>query len=492
MDQFWGDPDSAADFSVEVAVAGPDLAVLQNSIRVYPSGSPGAVVVAMEDATIEVTVKNVGDKRFPDDTSLGAIYIVALAVWDIRGEGVLDTKEAKRLGRAVLQADQFQVLLPALLPGEAYTVKIPQDVLDIPRREGYLFTSTAYSDELEINFLAVPRDLLACKSNSANNKGIFRPFGPVPRKKVALNCISELWTVGMAGMLNGSLGAEFARDIFSVLHDLGSTYLMLVVELKAAAEERDPIEGFKTLGKLFLRMGKAILKAGWKSARNVVKVVSLAQAMSNEWNNVGCGAVFPEVKVLIWSMMQGMLEELNSLGEKVFGSLAGCHVDVLVTDSTGRRVTIRLDGTVESGMPEAVAFRIEDVNTGAAVVPQSDTHTFQVLGQEVGTARVGLIQRRLNESVSTVIYDEVPQQQGSAAIVTVGPTTTEYPLQVDVNGDGTIDETRSPSSVDISSPPPVAPLVFVTASLPDAQVGIPYSVKLEAAGGQPPYLFTLA
>jgi len=495
---FGGNPDSAADFIVERPARGPDLAVL--AIRAFTPEDPQGLPTQGKESFIEITIQNVGDTELP-----ASQYVVSVTVWDLKGEPKdepHDTFEAKEHGRALIDVAGFLIDLPRIPPQpdpkSIMTIMLPT----VGKR--FAFTSARYSDELRVMFLPPFPGAPAFDSNPDNDVKVLGPdqFRVVAGSgRTALNCMEEIWTVTMTTITTlAVVGAVKLTTPAAIgLAAATATYLVLQIsvelffEFTLALAQGRPIEAGEILAKAVTHIAILGLKLTESAS---AAVFSLIRVAINEWNGVGCLALIPlsDAKQLIWSLIQGFQKGLNTLIREtrdVFWFLGGSPVDLLVTDTAGRRVAVRFDGTVESEIPEAAASRIGDVSTGVITLLRSDTYAFQVSGLDTGTARVGLIQPRLDGSVSTVLYEDVPQQQKSSATVVVGPTTTEYPLQLDVNGDGTTDETRPPSSMEVFSPPPVPPLVFVTTSLPDAEVGTPYSVQLEATGGKPPYRFTL-
>ncbi|MBI3301250.1 MAG: hypothetical protein HYZ72_04120 [Deltaproteobacteria bacterium] len=432
--------------------------------------------------------------------------MVAIVVWDVQGQG-FDSTMAKRAtaGRWPTWSESVPIALTSsLAPQESRDVPIP-----------FIFTSSFFSDELEVRFLPPYEGAPAFDSNPDNDFKDMIPLYVQSGTTTDLeHCMSEVKTVqrmaihlailafagGLPAAQEDAITAgiipeiislnltEMKLTLFRLLYTAGTTLRDLSAAYDQAVKEGKILEA--------AAMGAGVIAAivGEILHKHVDLVLGLVKIFWYEFAGTGCLALLPspsDAKALVSSLLQGFQEGLEAAAQEVFWFLAGSPIDLLVTDSARRRVAVRLNGTVESEISEAVAFRIDDASTSVIAIPRSDTCTLQVLGLDTGTARIGVIQPRLDGNVSTVIYEDVPQQQGSSNSAVVGPATTEYPLQIDLDGDGTTDESRVPSSIDVFSLPPVSPLVFVSTSLPDAEVGTPYSFKLEAMGGKPPYQFTL-
>jgi murein DD-endopeptidase MepM/ murein hydrolase activator NlpD len=466
---------------------GPDLAVDEASIAAFPVGSPDGIPVAGEKSTIKVRVGNVGTAAMP-----ASLYTVAVSVWDVRGTGDLDTKQAGEIGRALLQFDSFQVAIPSLAPQDEFTLHLPGDGQNAPQMDGYLFSSTAYSDELQIEILPVFRNGPVADSNLLNNIGVLRPFRPALSSDVAWNCIDELWTVGSASLLNGSAIAETAAELVEVFYEGGIAMQLALHDLRDAVRSGDVSLTFHSLGKLLVQLGRTLLIAVGKGAGSLLlMVMDVGQAISNEWNHVGCAAVYPETKVLLSSLLNSMFQVLNSVGIKVFGFVVGSPVDVTVADAEGSRVTARFDGTVEVGIQGAAAFRNQEVGLDVIGVPGQGRYRVDVVGRDAGTARIGVVQPREDGSIAVLTYDGVQQQAGSLSTLEIDANSTDYLLRVDVDNDGTVERMLPPTSTEFLEPEAVAPLQIVTTDLPEPIAGESYAFQLRAAGGKPPYVFAI-
>ena len=128
---FGGNSDSAADFIIDIPTTGPDLAVEEQTIHAY--SAQNSILEAGEDAVIEFRVKNVG--RQP---SQAGIFLIGVRVWDKNEPDNLNTPEARKLGRAVIQLDGFHVLIPALPPDGTHMIHLPEDALETPKPRAYI------------------------------------------------------------------------------------------------------------------------------------------------------------------------------------------------------------------------------------------------------------------------------------------------------------------------------------------------------------------
>jgi hypothetical protein len=403
----------------------------------------------------------------------------------------------------VVQFDNFHVLVPFLPPGGTTKIKIPQDSIGIDDPPAYIFLSSAYSDQVEVNLFPPYLGASNPDVDMRNNSGSSTPgeIRPVLSTNNAFRCLGEISALASAALLTPAtpLAAGVAIT-FQAAYGLGTSVLKFVYDMRDVS--RDPnltaLEAFKILGKLLWGLAKTVwgvisstFEGGLKIIVYIGKAIRVGDVVYKEWDGIGCAAVYPEARLLLQSMTEGIWEEANNLGDNVFGFFGGSPVDFLVIDSNGRQLVLRSDGTVDSSIPDAAAVRIAGIDLNLITLPASDAYTFQVRGLEVGSAEVGIVQGKNDGSVVTVAYGEVAQQPGSSASVDMNSSTTDYLLQIDADGNNTIDESLAPDSIDILSPPIVPPLGFSTVSLPQAEVGMPYSFKLDATGGKPPYRFIL-
>ena len=480
---FGGNAAGAADFIVDRPASAPDLAIL--SIRPFTPDDPQGRLVQGKDSFIEVKIQNVGTADLPASN-----YLISVTVWDLKSTG-LNTTEANKNGRALIDSYGFPIALPRISPNEIKTIFLPT----VGRQ--LVFSSALFSDELRVVFLPAFPEAPAFDSNPDNDVAVLGPgqFQVISIEgRVVLNCAEEIWAVTTTVISTAILLGNI-----SILTPLGITYVSATAAYAVTKISTELFFEFQlavSQGR-YIEAGQVLSRAITNTALLVAKLVdpatvvlSLLPVAATEIQNVGCLKLLQDsdAKKLMWSLFQGLLQDAASLFRDVFWFLGGSPIDLVVMDSAGRRVAVRFDGTVESEILKAVAFRIGDASTRVIAIPGSDTYTFNVLGSDIGTARVGLMQPRLDGHVSTVIYEDVPVRQNSSATVVVDSTTTEYPLHIDLNGST---ETRSPTSIEISSPVSTSPLVVATSSLPVASLQIPYSFALEASGGKPPYRFTV-
>ncbi|MBI3245244.1 MAG: hypothetical protein HYZ50_01915 [Deltaproteobacteria bacterium] len=488
-------------FTVVQPSAGPDLAVCTpdrpvctgvHTIKAY-SVANSSKLEAGEDSTVEFVIQNVGDQA----SQLG-IYLVNVKVWDVNNSPEsLDTPVARQQGRAKIQDDSFHVLMPFLAPGEMTTIRIPQDSIDVDAPPNYIFSSSAYSDQLEVNFLPPYSGAFDPDVDRSNNSG-FVNIRPALSVNDAFRCLGGIGVLA-SGAIFATGGAPAAIGI-AAAYGVSTTSLRFIYDIRDAS--RDP---HLTKSEIFEVMGRAywgLAKTTWSLVSNgfignlkisdyMKTTLALTLDAEQAWDAIGCTTVFPETRLLFQAMARGVWKKAHELGDSVFGFFGGSPVDFLIIDSSGRQLVLRPDGTVDSSIPDAAAVRIEGIALNLITLPAGDAYTFQVRGLEVGSAEVGIVQGKNDGSVVTVAYGEIAQQPGSSASVDINSSTTDYLLQIDADGNNTIDESLAPDSIDILSPPVVPLLGFSTASLPQAEVGIPYSFKLDVAGGEPPYRFTL-
>lgn len=155
---------------------------------------------------------------------------------------------------------------------------------------------------------------------------------------------------------------------------------------------------------------------------------------------------------------------------------AGLTATLRVTDHTDGTIYIddndlltiaNLHGLLLKSNPNAQFGMVTD-----ATYP----YTIEIEGNGSGMVDFHFIHEKLDGSTAIVSYAGITTTEQSIASVTYGPSTTSYPLNLDVNGDGLVDETIDPSLVKASPQSPTG----LTASVINREIQLSWTANPES------------
>ncbi|MBI4336543.1 MAG: IPTL-CTERM sorting domain-containing protein [Chloroflexi bacterium] len=418
----------------------PSTFDLEVTMVVSVNALGGGIPVQGEPAVIEIGVRNVGNQSIP--MSLADLFI---AVEDLAGEGLADIPFVQRLdGADLFQAEIRRVVVPTLAPNATGTIRVGQAA-----GAEFAFLSAAYSDRLRVQ-------LLFSDDNLTNNGGELAPLGILPSLDTALNCISEMFTVGLAP---AAVGAESTAVTLTALGtDLAAGGAIDYYQLSSAIKERDVDSAANKVATQTLRlsrvgaqavgketMGKALgyTKLGW----------GVMNAAKNEANFSGCGEAFAIVPRMMGEMVKDLVRQgfimLQETGQKIWLFLAGSPVNLIVEDSAGLESFATHDGDTGEAIPYSFVLLLDmEPKVKAVVVLGDDSYDIRVVGVDEGVTHLVILQPTAQGSLVSSEFVDIPTKADSVVSTTIGPQTAQVTVELDMDGDGVIDETRLPDNVE--------------------------------------------
>lgn len=118
-----------------------------------------------------------------------------------------------------------------------------------------------------------------------------------------------------------------------------------------------------------------------------------------------------------------------------------------ITDSIGNVSQVTADDFIESSIPGSGVYRIG--STTSIFVPDGQLYLIEVSGQQDDDS-ADLRLREIVQDVitTTILFKDIPINVGSVATMTYDPAGGEIPhLNVDLEGDGVVDEVKAPDAV---------------------------------------------
>ena len=121
-----------------------------------------------------------------------------------------------------------------------------------------------------------------------------------------------------------------------------------------------------------------------------------------------------------------------------------CPADALITDENGRKVGI-LKGLEVNDIPNATMNIINDMEV--YYLPSDGKYSVQTTGTGNGTQDLSILISEGDGKISHIIYKDNLIQIGSKTYCFIGQGNTNYTMNIDVDGDGTIDQTKEPDYI---------------------------------------------
>jgi hypothetical protein len=119
----------------------------------------------------------------------------------------------------------------------------------------------------------------------------------------------------------------------------------------------------------------------------------------------------------------------------------------MVTNGNSQRVGFLDDGSVVNEIADAEVLQAGD-GRKLVMYPGDDTESVRVTGSGTGHFDLTLAIAKQDMSIYNVKYRNVSVLPDTVG--TIDATGTAYPLEVDDDGDGTVDRVESPSEITVS------------------------------------------
>lgn len=142
-----------------------------------------------------------------------------------------------------------------------------------------------------------------------------------------------------------------------------------------------------------------------------------------------------------------LLYELMGIGINANGVMIGSPAYIIVENSSGQRAGFLDDGSVVQEIQGAQIVRTDELKI--VLYPGTDTQTIRVRGTGVG--EIDLLFAFMNGDIAIKAqYLNVPTNP--SMVGTIDTDDSSYVMQIDENGDGSIDATKAPDSLTVSRP----------------------------------------
>jgi len=406
------DPDQAI---LSITLTGKGM-VLEPDLKIYLISFPGSPV-AMKPSTVQLKVINDGSKKSSPGNLQVALCVLRENIEPFQGD-MID----------IGKLDSIEV-------GEIITVSFP-----------YTFISNAYSKYLDVTI--IPE---ACMDANLENNSIRIDFFPLPNINAYLNYVGEITTVMSLGLLGGQGDLKFAKDLtFFVWDKVQDSY-----GLSDALREGDVKKVITIFTELAWDSGKEIFRVSGRALigklMSYVKLVySMIDAARNEGRFLGCGEVVPRAWEILKELPKILWERIKTSGESMFFFIVDSPADIIVEDSSGNTTTI-VEGVITEGIENSFGIGFE--NHKAIAILGNDVYTVKVKGTSTGECGLSVFKPDSDDNLMTVTYEKLPTTDNSEATLIVGQDISDYTFNLDNDGDGIVDETRTPDTLEGTTPP---------------------------------------
>jgi hypothetical protein len=126
----------------------------------------------------------------------------------------------------------------------------------------------------------------------------------------------------------------------------------------------------------------------------------------------------------------------------ILSAWVSCPVDILIVDEQGNRAGY-LDGTIYEEIKGSEVVVVDDQKL--VLIPWDSSYTVMLSGTDVGTMDFEMILPGAENTAKIVEYQDVPVSPTTEATIDVNSGNQDYVMMTDNNGDGQIDEERSPN-----------------------------------------------
>ncbi|QXD15897.1 peptidoglycan DD-metalloendopeptidase family protein [Rhodocaloribacter litoris] len=391
----------------------PDLTI--RSIY-YPQAT------ALIPASVEFDVMNVGNVR----TSAGKLQVALLVLTD----------DLKASQGEIIDLGTFD----PLEPGEIRKVSFE-----------YVFNSNSYAEYLELNLIVDP----AMDLKTYNNVNRIN-FKPEPNEDVYYNCIGEITTIFSLGLVNGREDVEIMKDlVFYFWDNKNNFYDMLtgkdINNLEDYLERMESV----TMGTLINVLGLSGERLAAEMLSYIKDVSVLLEAVKNEGAFAGCGEVAPSLFDTVWNFFKDITSSLWELikgagdwiGNKfLYAFHLNSPADIWVQSSDGK---VAFVSQYEALLEIEHSFGYTLNEHKSIVIIGNDVYNLRVQGVGEGTAGLQVYKPDVANNLIALTYGDIPTVAGSEAALTVARENEDYTLSLDQDGDGTVDETMQPETVEV-------------------------------------------
>jgi len=156
---------------------------------------------------------------------------------------------------------------------------------------------------------------------------------------------------------------------------------------------------------------------------------------------------FNDLVNLIYDGLKSAGQELINVFSSInpFKNKDGVIEDTLITDEYGRKIGY-LDGAPVNEIPDGVIETFGNFQTYQ--IPLFLNYDIQIKGKEQGVFELHLTKPNPDDTMLNLIYQDVSTENNSEASLTIGPSVTDFTIQLDQDGDGIVDEIKDPDFIE--------------------------------------------
>ncbi|MBN2488540.1 MAG: PEF-CTERM sorting domain-containing protein [Methanosarcinaceae archaeon] len=398
-----------------------------------------SVIVAGETVEIRVTLKNIGDSQY---TSFGNH-----AVFDIQA---IDRNNLI-YGSAINEWKVFSSDIGNLNPGDEKSVTY----------EGFIFNIPYLAESLKVT--------MDIQDGNSENNYLEKDIPQVLHSDDDFyNCMvnSILICVGSPIQTQHLKTAEHVKDAISLTFDGGILFHDLADDLR----NRDYVGFFKNVA----TYSASIISLD-EDAGSLIKAYSFFSTFKNIIDTgISCANVF-EFYV---DMLEGWIRGGNEAGIPCSGGVGACPIYLLIENEYGEQAGYSKDGTIVEEIEGSLVYTFDHYKT-VFIPDRMDGATVRIYGYDPATASSSDAGSNNDESSfslticegdRTVFYEDVPVTPYTVGKIEFNSENSECSMDLDYDGDGTVDETREPDSIEddngVVNPPNTQVPEFPTIALP--------------------------
>jgi hypothetical protein len=126
-------------------------------------------------------------------------------------------------------------------------------------------------------------------------------------------------------------------------------------------------------------------------------------------------------------------------------------VNIHIYDKNNNHVGINVNGTFDCEIP---GVYYTDVDSEPVIYIANTSKEYRIFAEATEEGEFGLtIEHKEENETAITLYQNIAITQNTTANLTINQTTTNYTMEIDTDGDGTVDETKSPDSIETDYAP---------------------------------------
>jgi hypothetical protein len=264
----------------------------------------------------------------------------------------------------------------------------------------------------------------------------------LPNPDATLNCIGDLIAIACIALLDELEieDPEYAKDVIFYVWDMALNYGL-------SPGENDVREVIIILYETVWDSYETIFDL--VDEEFIGRVMSYVQRVMYEWSSIGCGEVLLKVWETLKEIPERRWQEIVTAKSWVYFYILDSPADLIVEDSNGNTTSV-----VQAAVTEGIenSFGIEFGGHKAVIVVGNDVYTAKVEGTGTGECGLSMFKPNPDDDLVAITYENLPTTDNSEATIVVSQETADYTLNLDNDGDGITDGTRSPDSISESIP----------------------------------------